>query len=125
MKKFSALLAAVAIAATASPAAHAKLNKPINASMVGRSMGCIVADARGIESFDPECQTFSSVKLNAAGGIQHYIYHDEARLRQGQVIPNQAVTYPVNYVVFGLACSGTVRITPSGIYSSNQVCTPI
>lgn len=125
MKKFATILAAATIALAGASAAQAKLDKPLNASTAGHGNGCFVADANGMESFDPSCQTFATVKLDQDGNVQHYIYHDDARLQDGQAAPDSAITYPVNYVVFGLSCTGTARLTPSGNYSSNQVCTPL
>ncbi|HET9811728.1 MAG TPA: hypothetical protein VFP53_08550 [Sphingomicrobium sp.] len=125
MKNLAMFLGGIALAITGATGAEAKLDKPINASTAGHATGCTIHDANGVESFDPSCQTFSTVKLDQDGNVQHYIYHDDARLQAGQTAPESAVTTPVSYVIFGLSCTGTERITPSGYYSSNQVCTPL
>lgn len=125
MKNLAVIMGGVALAVSGATAAEAKLDKPINASTVGHGTGCFTSDANGVELFDASCQTFSTVKLDQDGNVQHYIYHDDARLQQGQTAPETAIASPVSYVVFGLSCVGTMRITPSGNYSSNQVCTPL
>lgn len=124
MKKIAIMLGVVT-SLTAASSAVAKLDKPLNAATAGHGSGCFTRDANGVEMFDPSCTTFFTVKLDQDGNIQHYIYHDDARLQDGQTAPDSAITNSVSYVVFGLSCEGTERLTPSGNYSSNQVCTPL
>ncbi|WP_265571211.1 hypothetical protein [Sphingomicrobium nitratireducens] len=125
MTKFLTLLSGFALCVGGASVAGATPDKPINASMVGSGTGCFTQGANGVELFDPACSTFATVKLDREGNIQHYIYHDSAQLQDGQTAPDSAVVTPVSYVVFGLSCVGNSRITPTGAYTSNQVCTPL
>jgi len=125
VQNLAIIMGGFALAAIGATGVEAKPAKPINASTVGHGTGCFISDANGLELFDPSCQTFSTVKLDQDGNVEHYIYHDDAKLQEGQTAPDRAIATPVSYVVFGLSCVGTMRITPSGYYSSNQVCTPL
>jgi hypothetical protein len=116
MMKF--VLASALIVAT-TPVLAAPANT--NAAQTESGSGCIVSDG-ATYVFDPACSYHQVYKLDANGDVLSFSYQDKGDLQDGQTAPSSAsrVVYTATY--FGLSCTVSEVVTPSGQYSSNARC---
>jgi hypothetical protein len=109
----AALLIAFAGAAPA-------LAKPPTAATTGSGTGCLVADANGVYSVDPECEYHFVERANANGETVLFSYNDHGQLPEGAPRPRSARRNDVTFTLAdGTTCEGTEVTTPSGEYRSD------
>ena len=110
-------LAVLAIAAAGS--SGAAFAKPPAAAVAESGQGCLVADANGAYSLDPNCEYH--IVSRRDGGIGFVSYQDHGQLPENAPHPATARTNAVSYTFEAehTTCVGTETTLPSGEYRSD------
>jgi hypothetical protein len=126
MNKLIPPFAIVAVAFASAPAVAIPDNRPINAAQVTDELfaeGCWVrANDTDPYEYDPVCESHAVITRDREGNIRSVVYEDNSALLAGQAAPGQALRYTAQFDLFGLSCSGSEVITPSGEYRSHLHC---
>jgi hypothetical protein len=118
MRRLVASLAGLSLLVAISVVPSAAFAKAENAAVTDRGKGCLVADANGAYTLDPNCD-YHIVTRNQGGALVRVSYQDQGNLPEGAPRPTSARRAPVSAVIGGQTCEGEETTTPSGRYHSN------
>ena len=106
-----------ALALTASGIAMAAPDKAATAATADKGTGCLVRDADGNYTADPECTWHNVIKRDENGALVSYIYQDIGTLPEGAPHPDKAQIFKDELAACNKGSKETV--TPNGGYTSN------
>lgn len=120
MRKIAYSIATATLVITAM-GANAAPNQPIHSAKTFSGTGCGVTDGT-TGAQDPDCQWHIMFKPTKEFEPQVFIYQDKGNLQPGQTAPDTTIVLSNTWSDAIGTCQGREVITPSGEYSSYQIC---